>query len=101
MNDEELIRWLRNLEPIDYELRHGTFQAAAANRIETLIAERDEQIEWVKRLADDLIVAESKLSKALSMLATIGSAETSGGGKVSVMAFHAREALAEIKGETT
>jgi hypothetical protein len=41
MSDEELIRWLRNLEPMDYELRHGTFQAAAANRIEQLKKEVD------------------------------------------------------------
>lgn len=43
---------------------------------------------------------EAKLAKALAMLASIGSAQTSGGGQASVMAFHAREALAEIKGET-
>jgi len=56
--------------------------------------------EEVKIVADHVAAIEDKLSKALSMLATIGSAETSGGGQASVMAFHAREALAEIKGET-
>ena len=54
--------------------------------------------EEVKIVADHVAAIEDKLAKALSMLATIGSAETSGGGKASVMAFHAREALAEIKG---
>ena len=57
--------------------------------------------EEMKIVADHVAAIEDKLSKALSMLATIGSAETSGGGQASVMAFHAREALAEIKGETT
>ena len=57
--------------------------------------------EEVKIVADHVAAIEDKLAKALSMLATIGSAETSGGGQASVMAFHAREALAEIKGETT
>ncbi len=56
--------------------------------------------EEVKIVADHVAAIEAKLAKALSMLATIGSAETSGGGQASVMAFHAREALAEIKGET-
>jgi hypothetical protein len=42
---------------------------------------------------------EAKLAKALAMLASIGNTQTSGGGQASVMAFHAREALAEIKGE--
>jgi len=56
--------------------------------------------EEVKIVADHVAAIEDKLSQALSMLATIGSAETSGGGQASVMAFHAREALAEIKGET-
>lgn len=55
--------------------------------------------EEVKIVADHVAVIEANLAKALSMLATIGSAETSGGGQASVMAFHAREALAEIKGE--
>jgi len=53
----------------------------------------------VKIVADHVAAIEVKMAKALSMLATIGSAETSGGGQASVMAFHAREALAEIKGE--
>ena len=55
--------------------------------------------EEVKIVADHVAAIEVKMAKALSMLATIGSAETSGGGQASVMAFHAREALAEIKGE--
>lgn len=54
--------------------------------------------EEVKIVADHVAAIEDKLAKALSMLASIGSAETSGGGQASVMAFHAREALAEIKG---
>ncbi len=55
--------------------------------------------EEVKIVADHVAAIEVKMAKALSMLATIGSVETSGGGQASVMAFHAREALAEIKGE--
>ena len=50
-----------------------------------------------KRKIEDL---EAKLAKAVAMLAAIGSAQTSGGGQASVMAFHAREALAEIEGGT-
>jgi len=42
----------------------------------------------------------AKLDKAVAALAAIGNAKTSGGGQASVMAFHAREALAKIKGET-
>ena len=49
-----------------------------------------------KRKIEDL---NAKLAKAVAMLAAIGSAQTSGGGQASVMAFHAREALAEIKGD--
>jgi len=41
----------------------------------------------------------AKLDKAVAALTAIGNAKTSGGGQASVMAFHAREALAEIKGE--
>lgn len=55
--------------------------------------------EEVKIVADHVAAIEVKMAKALSMLAAIGSAQTSGGGQASVMAFHAREALAEIKGE--
>ena len=36
-----------------------------ANRIEELEASLAEQVEWVRRLADDLIVAEAKLAKAV------------------------------------
>jgi hypothetical protein len=55
--------------------------------------------EDVKIVSDHVGAIEVKMAKALSMLAAIGSAQTSGGGQASVMAFHAREALAEIKGE--
>lgn len=70
MTDEELIRLLRDQRDYKCDL--------AADRIEGLNA---------------------KLAKALAMLASIGNTQTSGGEQASVMAFHAREALAEIKGE--
>jgi hypothetical protein len=38
------------------------------DRIETLTAEKDEQIEWVKRLADMQIASEAKLAKAVELL---------------------------------
>lgn len=50
MNDEELIRWLRNLEPMDYELRHGTFQAAAANRIEALVTDLKNAVDVLREI---------------------------------------------------
>lgn len=52
-------------------------------------------------LEDQRDELQVKLTKAVAILDRIGSAQTSGGGQASVMAFHAREALAEIKGETT
>lgn len=52
-------------------------------------------------LEDQRDELQVKLNKAVAILDRIGSAQTSGGGQASVMAFHAREALAEIKGETT
>ena len=64
LTDSELIESLRLWNRDD-----------AADRIEQLVAtnealtkERDEQIEWVKRLADDLIAAEAKLAKAVVAL---------------------------------
>jgi len=47
-------------------LRH-TFEDEAADRIEELEASLAEQVEWVRRLADDLIVAEAKLAKAVEV----------------------------------
>jgi hypothetical protein len=38
------------------------------DRIEALTTERDEQIEWVKRLADMQIASEAKLAKAVELL---------------------------------
>lgn len=66
MSDAELIARLRdgcNLQQRDGE--------RAASRIEALTKERDEQIEWVKRLADDLIAAEAKLAKAVQKFAAL------------------------------
>ena len=64
MTDEELIEWLR--KPYG-----DAMMERAADRIEALTKERDEQIEWVKRLADDLIAAEAKLAKAEAGLLAI------------------------------
>lgn len=72
MTDEELIARLRE-EGYDHFGR--TSANLAANRIEALIDERDEQIEWVKRLADDLIAAEAKLAKAVEAAFCEGFAE--------------------------
>ncbi len=49
--------------------------------------------------ADRIEQLQSKLDKAVAALTALGGTETSGGGQASVMAFHAREALAEIKGK--
>jgi aspartyl/asparaginyl-tRNA synthetase len=41
---------------------------ARLDRIEALTAERDEQIKWVKRLADMQIASEAKLEKTVKLL---------------------------------
>jgi hypothetical protein len=64
MTDEELIRAL--LE--DTCLCPAHVAAKAADRIEALTAERNEQIEWVKYLADMQIASEAKLAKAMEAL---------------------------------
>ena len=113
MTDEELIARLRQ-DDTDF------WHCEAADRIEALTeqltaarADSKEadahavELESDRRKTYEALLlmsrlhseVEAKLAKALSVLATIGSAETSGGGQASVMAFHAREALAEIKGE--
>ena len=56
------------------------------------------EVKLAKALAI-LDATEIKLAEALAILDRIGSAKTSGGGQASIMAFHAREALAEIKGQ--
>lgn len=97
MTDEELISTLWG-----GEVTLSTV-AAAADRINELtrnlksVLEREAETQ--ARHDNKIDAIEAKLAKALSMLAAIGSAQTSGGGQASVMAFHAREALAEIKGE--
>lgn len=108
MTDEELIARLRQ-EGYDHFGR--TSANLAANRIEALIDERDEQIEWVKRLADDLIAAEAKLAKAVDALQLVTDACDEGvmvsmGATIynSVPAWpieEARAILTEINGETT
>jgi uncharacterized coiled-coil protein SlyX len=49
-------------------LRH-TFEDEAADRIEELEASLAEQIEWVKRLADDLNAAEGREARLKAKLA--------------------------------
>jgi hypothetical protein len=80
-----------------------------ARHDDKLDAQDDENADWQSEamhqnalLHDALTraeVAEAKLAKAVAALAAIGNAKTSGGGQAGVLAFHAREALAEIKGE--
>jgi intergrase/recombinase len=64
MTDEELVKALRDFADDGY----ADLSIAAADRIEALTAERDEQIEWVKRLADMQIASEAKLAKAVELL---------------------------------
>lgn len=51
MTDEGLIKWLRNLHPADYELRHCILQTKAADRIEEL---SDKLAKAVAELEDHL-----------------------------------------------
>ena len=62
-NDEELIARLRTLgrDFDDWDTAADRIEQLAVRK-KALTKERDEQIEWVKRLADDLIAAEAKLA---------------------------------------
>ena len=53
---------------------------------------------YTKKLEDQLEVLERKYEIALDALTALGNMKTSGGGPDSLMAFHAREALKQIKG---
>ena len=75
MTDEELIAYLR-LQGLDKDI-------AAADRIEALIAERDD--------------AEAKLAKAVEALEEISEYDT---GATAGLAYTAKHHLAEIKGES-
>ena len=61
LNDDDLKTALREW----WEYDHGRLIENSLARIEELEAALPEQIEWVKRLADDLIAAEAKLAKAV------------------------------------
>ena len=67
MTDEELVKMAR-LAQRDDRMSTGALYGDLADRIEALTAERDEQIEWVKRLADMQIASEAKLAKAVEAL---------------------------------
>lgn len=73
---DDLVKRLRDVNK-NYELARGVHVdiQQASDRIEELETNLAEQIEWVKRLADDLIAAEGrearlkdKLAKALQVL---------------------------------
>lgn len=97
MTDEELIARLRDVYV------GNMIRLTAADRIDELMRDLKSvlarEAETQVRHDSKMDVLEAKLAKAVAMLFAIGSAQTSGGGQASVMAFHAREALAEIKGE--
>jgi predicted nucleic acid-binding Zn-ribbon protein len=66
----------REAEQEEYDFKDEYEDIAADNvrleaRVEELAAALDSQIEWVKRLADDLIEVEAKLAKATDTLARI------------------------------
>lgn len=77
MTDEELIKWLRNLHPTDYELRHGILQTKAADHIEQLNAKLAKAVKLIElavelarfdlnpKLCDDMIdfVTDLELEK--------------------------------------
>ena len=63
MSDKELVKRLLDFDKVTV----GDARDAAL-RIEALTAERDEQIEWVKRLADMQIASEAKLAQAVELL---------------------------------
>jgi hypothetical protein len=67
MSDKELVKMAR-LAQRDDRMSTGALYGDLADRIEALTAERDEQIEWVKRLADMQIASEAKLAKAVEAL---------------------------------
>jgi hypothetical protein len=97
MTDEELIARLRDVYV------GNMIRLTAADRIDELMRDLKSvlarEAETQVRHDNKIDALEAKLAKALAMLASIGNTQTSGGGQASVMAFHAREALAEIKGE--
>jgi len=80
LTDEELVKALRDtydLVKMWPEKRPDGFTNLlvlrnlvpdTADRLEALTKERDEQIEWVKRLADMQIASEAKLAKAVEVL---------------------------------
>ncbi len=71
MTDEELVKRLDNLWTMLEEDGHyvkANTVTLAKERIEALTAERDEQIEWVKRLADMQIASEAKLAECEARL---------------------------------
>jgi hypothetical protein len=97
MSDAELIARLRALG------RDFDDWDTAADRIEALTAERDEQIEWVKRLADMQIASEAKLAKAVEALRDAVDAWDNHNKTGDMMQGHwvtdARAIIAEIEGE--
>jgi hypothetical protein len=80
------------------DARHAAAEIAreAEAKIEELEASLAEQVEWVRRLADDLIVAEAKLAKAVDALEAGVICTTKHGGAAEFLRI-ARTTLAELK----
>jgi ribosome-binding protein aMBF1 (putative translation factor) len=93
MTDEELCKGLRLLCFIP--------TTQAADRIEALTAERDEQIEWVRRLADMQIASETKLAKAVELAKEAIETMASGPFFPDEEERRLLSKLAEIEGEKT
>jgi hypothetical protein len=97
VTDAELLAYLHNSKG------WPTLGKAAADRIEALIVERDEQIEWVKRFADMQIASEAKLAKVVEALRDAVHAWDNHNKTGDMMQGHwvtdARAVLAEIEGE--
>ena len=92
----------RGLHDPDCECDSAEAVKIVADRIKALTKERDEQIEWVKRLADDLIAAEAKLAKAVEALQLYADPCDAGSNGCpydgNMCCMTARATIAEIKG---
>ena len=62
-----------NIGPINDPICIGEEKPFGASVVQDIEAQLAEQIEWVKRLADDLIASEAKLAKAVEALEQIAS----------------------------
>ena len=83
------------------DINNAAYEAGRQAYKDLKIQRLQQEIDDLKTYRKDLVQASLQLIKvkdvAVAALTGIGNAETSGGGQASTMAFHAREALKQIK----